>query len=63
MTTGNVEVEKLFLEMQLPVQLLVFQVKCITNYSNAFSIQAGDTLNLHSYLLGDVDGDYAGLLI
>ncbi len=31
----------------------------ITNYSNVFSIQTSGTLNLNSYLLGDIDGDYA----
>ena len=34
----------------------------ITNYSHAFSIQPGYDIELKSYLLGDVDGDYASLI-
>ena len=34
----------------------------ITNAENVFAIQAGGTLNLKSYFLGDVDGDYGGLI-
>ena len=32
----------------------------ITNYSNVFAVQAGNAMTLNSYLLGDIDGDYAG---
>jgi hypothetical protein len=32
----------------------------ITNYSNVFAIAAGQALTLNTYLLGDIDGDYAG---
>ena len=34
----------------------------ITNYTNSFKIQAGYDIEFKSYLLGDIDGDYASLL-
>ena len=32
----------------------------VSNYSNVFAVQAGNAMTLNSYLLGDIDGDYAG---
>ena len=34
----------------------------IANYSNVFAVQAGNAMTLKSYLLGDIDGDYAGII-
>ena len=31
----------------------------VSNYSNV-AVQAGNAMTLNSYLLGDIDGDYAG---
>ena len=62
MTTGNVDSgETVLRDATASAATYDSSSGTITNYSNAFSIQAGDTLNLHSYLLGDVDGDYASL--
>ncbi len=34
----------------------------ISNYTNSFAIQAGYDIEFKSYLLGDIDGDYASLI-
>ena len=46
--------------MQVLVPLYNVGSGVVSNYINVFAVQAGNAMTLNNYLLGDIDGDYAG---